>query len=122
MARQLDQFPPDLSKEQVGQIGARAVSAMARGIASALLILACVTAPGTARAQDVSLKDAIQCKDFKHNSDGTWSYDYVSLNLGPPGKQHQLNLFGPGTIRQGKVLEGGVDLWAVLNEKCGAGK
>lgn len=95
---------------------------MVRGIAAALLIFACVTAPSMARAQDVTLKDAIQCKDFKHNSDGSWSYDDVSLNFGPPGGQQQLNLFGSGTIRQGKIVEGGIDLWAVLNEKCGAGK
>jgi hypothetical protein len=91
---------------------------MIRVISSALLVLACVAAPGIARAQDMSLKDVIQCKDFKHNSDGSWSAKDVSLNYGPPGKQQQVNLFGQTTIRQGKILAGGVDLWAVLNEKC----
>jgi hypothetical protein len=68
------------------------------------------------------LRDAVQCKDFKHNSDGSWSAKDVSLNYGPPGSQQQVNLFGPTTIRQGKILAGGVDLWVVLNEKCGTGK
>ena len=95
---------------------------MTRWICTALLALACVIPPALARAQDVSLKDAVQCKDFKHNSDGSWSAKDVSLNYGPPGSQQQVNLFGPTTIRQGKMLAGGVDLWAVLNEKCGAAK
>ena len=95
---------------------------MIRRFSPALLILACVTAPAIAHAQNVTLKDAIQCKDFKHNSDGSWHAEDVSLNYGPPGSQQQVNLFGSTTIRQGKTLDGGVDLWAVLNEKCGAGK
>jgi hypothetical protein len=95
---------------------------MIRGVSPALLILACVAVPGIAQAQEVTLKDAIQCKDFKHNSDGSWSAKDVSLNYGPPGKQQQVNLFGTTTIRQGKIVSGGVDLWAVLNEKCGTGK
>jgi len=95
---------------------------MTRWICSALLVLAGVTLPALARAQDVSLKDAVQCKDFKHNSDGSWFAKDVSLNYGPPGSQQQVNLFGSTTIRQGKILAGGVDLWAVLNEKCGAAK
>ncbi len=95
---------------------------MIRRFSPALLILACVAVPGMAHAQNVTLKDAIQCKDFKHNSDGSWSAKDVSLNYGPPGSQQQVNLFGPTTIRQGKILAGGMDLWAALNEKCGAGK
>jgi hypothetical protein len=95
---------------------------MIRGVSPALLILACVTVPGIAQAQEVTLKDAIQCKDFKHNSDGSWSAKDVSLNYGPRGKQQQVNLFGTTTIRQGKIVSGGADLWAVLNEKCGTGK
>lgn len=87
-----------------------------------LLILACVAVPAMARAQNATLKDAIQCKDFKHNSDGSWYAKDVSLNYGPAGSQQQVNLFGSTTIRQGKILTGGVDLWAVLNEKCGTGK
>ena len=97
-------------------------SAMIAGFSLALLILACAPAPEIARAQDVTLKDAIQCKDFKHNSDGSWSAKDVSLNYGPPGTQQQVNLFGPTTIRQGKILAGGVDLWGLLNAKCGTGK
>jgi len=95
---------------------------MIRWVSPALLIVACITAPAIARAQNVTLKDAIQCKDFTHNSDGSWSAKDVSLNYGPPGSQQQVNLFGPTTIRQGKILAGGIDLWAVLNEKCGTGK
>jgi hypothetical protein len=97
-------------------------SAMIRRFSPTLLILACVTAPGMARAQNVTLKDAIQCKDFKHDPDGSWHAEDVSLNYGPPGSQQQVNLFGPTTIRRGKTLVAGVDLWAVLNEKCGTGK
>jgi hypothetical protein len=97
-------------------------SAIIGAFSPALLILASVTAPGIARAQDVSLKDAIQCKDFKHNADGSWYAKDVSLNYGPPGSQQQVNLFGPTTISQRKILTGGVDLWDLLNTKCGTGK
>jgi hypothetical protein len=31
-----------------------------------------------------------------------------------------VNLFGPTTIAKAKPI-GGIDLWSVLNEKCGAG-
>lgn len=95
---------------------------MIRVISPSLLIVASILTPRIALAQDVTLKDAIQCKDFTHNSDGSWFAKDVSLNYGPAGSQQQVNLFGPTTIRQGKNLAGGVDLWAVLNAKCGTGK
>ncbi len=73
----------------------------------------------TAGAQDVPLKDAIQCKDFKHAADGNWQAQDVSLTYGSKNNQQQLNLFGSTTIRKGAPI-GGVDLWTILNDKCGA--
>jgi hypothetical protein len=36
-----------------------------------------------------------------------------------PGKKKQMNLFG-ATIKKGQAEAGEPDLWAILNEKCGA--
>jgi hypothetical protein len=85
----------------------------------AMLLLTCSAMSAPARAQDVTLKDAIQCKELKHNSDGSWYADSVSVNYGPGGKQ-QLNLFDT-TIRKGSTEVAGLDVWQLLNEKCGAG-
>ena len=85
-----------------------------------LIIAACAMAPAIALAQEVTLKDAIQCKDFKHNTNGSWSANDVSLSYGSAKNQQQVNMFGPTTIEKGKTI-GGVDLWSLLNEKCGAG-
>jgi hypothetical protein len=86
-----------------------------------LLVIACAMASGAVLAQDdVALKDAIHCKEFKHNRDGSWYAESVSLDYRPSKKeQKQLNLFG-ATIRKGQVDAGEPDLWAVLNEKCGS--
>jgi hypothetical protein len=86
-----------------------------------LLVVAWCTTLGTARAQDVTLKDAIQCKDFKHAADGSWHAEDVSVTYGGKSKQQQLNLFGSTTIRKGSPVSG-VDLWTILNEKCGTAK
>jgi hypothetical protein len=37
-----------------------------------LLVIAWSMGSSPSRAQDVTLKDAIHCKDFKRNSDGSW--------------------------------------------------
>jgi len=86
-----------------------------------LLVLAWCTTLGPARAQDVTLKDAIQCKDFKHAADGSWHAEDVSVSYGGKSNQQQLNLFGATTIRKGSPVSG-VDLWTILNEKCGAAR
>ena len=86
-----------------------------------VLAIVCCMAPRGVLAQDaVALKNAIQCKDFKHNRDGSWYADSVSLDYGSGKKdQKQMNLFG-ATIRKGGAAAGEPDLWAILNEKCGA--
>lgn len=83
-----------------------------------VLVIAWAMGPSPSRAQDVALKDAIQCKDFKRNSDGSWFAKDVSINYGP-GKSTQFNLFGPTTIRKGAPLNG-TDLWGILTAKCGS--
>lgn len=83
----------------------------------ALLVVACGMTSGGAQTQDVTLKDAIQCKNFKHNSDGSWYAESASLEYGP-GKKHQQNFFGT-TIKMGAAKAGESDMWALLNEKCG---
>ena len=87
-----------------------------------LFISACsiawLLAAGPVRAQDATLKDAIQCKDFKHNADGSWFAKDVSITYGP-GKSSQFNLFGSTTIRKGVPING-VDLWPILTDKCGS--
>ena len=86
---------------------------------SILLAVVGCAAPAAALAQDAdALRNAIQCKDFKHNRDGSWYADSVTLNYGPQG-QKQMNLFG-ATIKKGKADPGEPDLWALLNDKCGA--
>jgi len=97
-------------------------NALARSILlPVLLATVCCTASGAAVAQDdAALKNAIQCKDFKHNRDGSWYADSVTLNYGPSNSdQQQMNLFG-ATIKKGKAQAGEPDLWTMLNEKCGA--
>jgi hypothetical protein len=86
-----------------------------------LVAAACVLAPAIALARDATLKDAIQCKDFKRKANGSWSAEDVSLSYGSGKNQMQLNLFGPTTIAKGQTFDG-VDLWGLLNEKCGAGQ
>jgi len=85
-----------------------------------LLVIAWYTTLCTVQAQDVTLKDAIQCKDFKRAADGNWHAEDVSVTYGPKNKQ-QLNLFGSTTIRKGTPI-GGIDLWTTLNDKCGTGQ
>lgn len=86
-----------------------------------LLAIVCSAAASTVQAQEVTLKDAIQCKDFKHNADGSWHAEDVSVSYRGSKNQQQLNLFGSTTIRKGQIM-GGVDLWALLNDKCGTGR
>ena len=94
-------------------------NALARSIRLSMLLAAvCCAAPATFAQDEAALKSAIQCKDFKHNRDGSWYAESVTLNYGPQG-QKQMNLFG-ATIKKGKADPGEPDLWAVLNEKCGA--
>lgn len=73
-----------------------------------------------ARAQDVALKDAINCKDFKRSSDGSWFAESATLQYGP-GRKQQMNLFG-ATIKKQPVKPGEPDIWSLLNEKCGTGR
>lgn len=37
-----------------------------------LLVIACCATPGAVLAENVTLKDAVQCRDFEHNRDGSW--------------------------------------------------
>jgi hypothetical protein len=87
---------------------------------SVLLAISLCMAAGVVLAQDdAALKTAVQCKDFKHNRDGSWYAESASLDYGPNGKdQKQINLFG-ATIKKGQAAAGEPDLWAILNEKCG---
>ena len=78
----------------------------------AVLVVACALPLQLARAQDVTLRDAIKCEEFKRNADGSWLAKSVSLNYGP-GKKTQLNLFDT-TITQ----KTHPDVFAILNEKC----
>jgi hypothetical protein len=94
-------------------------SRVIRLLSYAPLVVACAMASRSVQAQDMTLKDAIQCKDFKHNSDGSWFAESASLNYGP-GKKQQMNFFGT-KIKKGPSNMGEPDMWALLNEKCGAG-
>jgi hypothetical protein len=81
----------------------------------AAVAIACALPPA-ALAADKTLKDAINCADFKHNADGSWYTKGVSLAYGP-GNQTQINYFGATTITS---KDG--EIFADLNEKCGAAK
>jgi hypothetical protein len=81
-------------------------------LAGALVAVICTVPLHPAAAQDVTLRDAIKCEEFKRNADGTWYAESVSLNHGP-GKRIQTNLFDT-TITQKSHPE----IFAILNEKC----
>lgn len=86
-----------------------------RPVAVAIAALLVVLAQRPVRAADVTLKDAVNCKDFKHNADGSWYADSATLNYGPGGKnQMQMNFFGTTiTSKTGEIF-------TILNEKCGS--
>ncbi len=86
-----------------------------------LLVIAWSSTLCAVKAQEVTLKDAIQCKDFKRAADGNWHAEDVSVTYGSRKNQQQLNLFGSTTIRKGSPMDG-IDLWALLNDKCGTGQ
>lgn len=81
-------------------------------LASAVIAVICTLPLHPAAAQDVTLRDAIKCEEFKRNANGTWDAKSVSLNHGP-GKRTQTNLFDT-TITQKNHPE----IFAILNEKC----
>lgn len=81
-------------------------------VCAVVVIAVCALPLQLARAQDVTLRDAIKCEDFKRSSDGSWHAKSVSLNYGP-GKKTQLNLFD-ATITPKRHPE----IFAILNEKC----
>ena len=83
-------------------------------IAAMLVVSALIaaTAPPAAAA-DKTLKDAINCSDFKRNADGSWHTDKATLAYGP-GDSIQTNYFGPSTITS---KDG--EMFTALNEKCG---
>jgi hypothetical protein len=80
---------------------------------AAALVIASAVAPG-ALAANRTLKEAINCADFKHNPDGSWYAKSVTLEYGP-GNKTQTNFFDHTiTSKDGEIF---ID----LNEKCGAG-
>lgn len=81
---------------------------------SSFCCLAAVAVPVIAHGADVTLKDAVNCADFKQNSDGTWHTKDVTLNYGTAGAQQQMNFFGSTTI----TSKNG-EIFTILNEKCG---
>ena len=89
--------------------------------ACAVFVFACAVAPELAWADDVTLRDAIDCKDFKRNADGTWYADNVSIAYGPGKKYHMVLIHS--TIRKTKgPFDSHAPILDLLNEKCGAGK
>lgn len=85
-------------------------------LTSSLCCVVVAAVPTFARGADMTLKDAVNCADFKHNSDGSWYAKDVTLSYGRNGTQQQMNFFGPTTItsKDGEIFR-------VLNEKCGGG-
>lgn len=82
---------------------------------SVLLSLA-LSACGTKQ----TLEQAIDCGQFKHLPDGTWSTAKdVSLDFLQDGREHQLNYSG-GLIITGKKDPDEALLSAALDKKCGA--
>ncbi len=83
-------------------------------LAAAIGCLAAALAPTVACAASVTLKDAVNCADFKHNTDGSWRTQFASLKYGPDGK-NQMNFFDTTiTSKNGEIF-------TVLNDKCGGG-
>jgi hypothetical protein len=115
-----DEMDASLSSNNHGEddVSKQYYLAAVRPLVRILVVVAFATATGNAFAQDGALKNAIQCKDFKHSADGSWFAEDVSLNYGGGNNQQQLNLFGPTKIRKGKNIDG-IDLWSLLNERCG---
>lgn len=67
-----------------------------------------------------TLEQAIDCGQFKHLPDGTWSTAKdVSLDFLLDGKEHQLN-YSSALIINGKRDRDEALLSAALDKKCGA--
>ncbi len=67
-----------------------------------------------------TLEQAIDCGQFKHLPDGTWSTAKdVSLDFLQDGMEHQLN-YSSGLIITGKRDREEALLSAALDKKCGA--
>ena len=67
-----------------------------------------------------TLEQAIDCGQFKHLPDGTWSTAKdVSLDFLQDGVEHQLN-YSSGLIINGKRDSDEALLLAALDKKCGA--
>ena len=83
-----------------------------------LLCLAMITYCNSANSDpaqksnaEAALADKIECKDFRKNSDGTWT-------SGPNVKVGS-NPFSNLTFEKERVTIGGADLATVLDRKCG---
>ncbi len=67
-----------------------------------------------------TLEQAVDCGQFKHLPDGTWSTAKdVSLDFLQDGREHQLN-YSSGLIINGKRDRDEALLSAALDKKCGA--
>ena len=67
-----------------------------------------------------TLEQAIDCDQFKHLADGTWSTaKVVSLDFLQDGTEHQLN-YSSGLIITGKRDREEALVAAALDKKCGA--
>jgi hypothetical protein len=104
--------------EHSAPIGAPANKLQCQKLFGVALCLASAVTVNSANAQQTSvtkpeaaLSAKITCKDFRKNSDGTWTSG--------PDTKIGANVFPNHTFDTNAVSIGGADLATVLNRKCG---
>jgi hypothetical protein len=104
--------------ERPAPIGAPANKLLSHKLVGVVLCLAGAVTVNSANAQQTTVTKAeaalsakITCKDFRKNSDGTWTSG--------PDTKIGANAFPNHTFDTNAVTIGGADLATILNRKCG---
>ena len=105
-------------QERPAPVGAPANKLLSHKLVGVVLCLAGAVTANFANAQQTTVTKAeaalsakITCKDFRKNSDGTWTSG--------PDTKIGANAFPNHTFDTNAVTIGGADLATVLNRKCG---
>lgn len=90
---------------------------MSRTPIAASMLVANLALVGTVRAAELP-PNTVACRDFKKLPSGNWHTDRAEFDLGPAIDTTMVDTtIAPGSFNLGD----GVDLYRVLEAKCGAG-